>query len=51
MTAANGEVGRCSGWADMASESLGGRHGIERRTGATRCGSSPKGGSLAAVPQ
>jgi hypothetical protein len=44
MTAADGEVGRCSGWAYMTSESLGEHHDIERRTGVTRRVSSLAGG-------
>jgi hypothetical protein len=44
MTAADGEVGRCSGWAYMTSESFGVRHNIERRTEVTRHVSSLTGG-------
>jgi hypothetical protein len=53
MTAADGEVGRCSCWAYMTSESLGESHDIERRTRVTRCVSSLAGGGggLAVVPQ
>jgi hypothetical protein len=35
MMEADGEVGRCSGWAYTTSESLGVHHDIERRTGVT----------------
>jgi hypothetical protein len=44
MMTANGEVRRCSGWAYTTSESLGVHRNIERRTGETQRGSSPKGG-------